>query len=393
MKITEPNYYKEFQCTAQDCSYHCCQQWRIGVEEEVVQRWKKTAIPEVMRCDGAVLFDCVKEDDGYYICHRENGVCPFIDEVGLCNVIKTYSDQMTPRACQQFPREIHQFADAQERSLSVGCPVALDLLLAQETFQLDRYEKNSDTIEAYEGLSKAELDSETHREMLEVLRDWYLSIVQSSNCSVSVALRVLFYLSLHIYDTENELGCDFDIDMLNALQDQTDVGEMITYMENLEKNRKYNEVCQERNELFLDIVGNYYQQGMYVEFLEPLIRMAQQWEKLEQNVTSASIFEYEKWLQLLVCQELSGVVVANEQQTMYDVIVKLQWLALEYATLVHWLYLLQCKSGTNPEPKEVKEAIMVLSRIMGYTEEDLFEYMEEAFEEPIWPFGYLNLIV
>ena len=402
MKITEPEYYKEFQCTADACSYHCCQQWRIGVEEEVVDRWKSTSMPEGMKTDGNVLADCLNEEqDGFCICHRENGVCPFIDEVGLCNVIKTYSDQMTPQACQQFPREFHRFEDAEERSLSPGCPVALDLLLNQETFRLSRYECDDSADQTYatsggsdhntyaQRVVMKDCDSEVHRELLEVLRNWYLDIVQESDCDVDIALRILFYLSVQVYDKENELDCDFDVAMLKELQRKMDIKELIAQMECLKEEREMREVYQERKELFFDIVGNYYQQEMYVEFLQPLMEVVERWNVDAENMDCEIYFE--KWMKLLVCQELSGVVVANQQQTMYDVIIKLQWLVLEYATLQHWMCLLQARGEL--EPPKAQEAIVILSRIMGYTEEDIFEYMEEAFEEAIWPFGYLNLIV
>ena len=41
----------------------------------------------------------------------------------------------------------------------------------------------------------------------------------------------------------------------------------------------------------------------------------------------------------------------------------------------------------------VRNDIVVVSRIMGYDQEDIYEYLEKSFKNLIWEWGYMALIV
>ncbi|MBQ5675667.1 MAG: flagellin lysine-N-methylase, partial [Lachnospiraceae bacterium] len=43
--------------------------------------------------------------------------------------------------------------------------------------------------------------------------------------------------------------------------------------------------------------------------------------------------------------------------------------------------------------EEIRDCIVVACRMMGYDEEDVEEYLLNSFEELIWEWGYLALIV
>ena len=38
MKLYQPDYYEQFQCTASKCPTTCCMQWRIAVDDETFFR-------------------------------------------------------------------------------------------------------------------------------------------------------------------------------------------------------------------------------------------------------------------------------------------------------------------------------------------------------------------
>ena len=40
-----------------------------------------------------------------------------------------------------------------------------------------------------------------------------------------------------------------------------------------------------------------------------------------------------------------------------------------------------------------RDYIVIICRMMGYDEEDIYEYLENSFEELIWDWGYLALVV
>ena len=44
----QPDYYKEFTCIADQCSFTCCREWKIGVDDVTFKKWKYTCIPDGM---------------------------------------------------------------------------------------------------------------------------------------------------------------------------------------------------------------------------------------------------------------------------------------------------------------------------------------------------------
>ena len=44
----QPDYYKEFTCIADQCSFTCCREWKIGVDDVTFKKWKHTCIPDGM---------------------------------------------------------------------------------------------------------------------------------------------------------------------------------------------------------------------------------------------------------------------------------------------------------------------------------------------------------
>ena len=41
----------------------------------------------------------------------------------------------------------------------------------------------------------------------------------------------------------------------------------------------------------------------------------------------------------------------------------------------------------------LRDAIVVLTRMTGYEEEDIREYLENSFESPVWEWGYFALVL
>ena len=41
MERIKPNYYDRFTCIADKCTFTCCQEWKIAVDNETNRKWKK----------------------------------------------------------------------------------------------------------------------------------------------------------------------------------------------------------------------------------------------------------------------------------------------------------------------------------------------------------------
>ena len=44
----KPDYYEDFTCIADRCSFTCCREWKIGVDEDTFVKWKHTLTPDGM---------------------------------------------------------------------------------------------------------------------------------------------------------------------------------------------------------------------------------------------------------------------------------------------------------------------------------------------------------
>ena len=59
----QPDYYKEFTCIADQCSFTCCREWKIGVDDVTFKKWKHTCIPDGMYEESLIrqnVADCSK---------------------------------------------------------------------------------------------------------------------------------------------------------------------------------------------------------------------------------------------------------------------------------------------------------------------------------------------
>lgn len=45
MKRIRPDFYNEFHCIADSCTITCCQEWKIAVDPDTNQKWKKVSAP------------------------------------------------------------------------------------------------------------------------------------------------------------------------------------------------------------------------------------------------------------------------------------------------------------------------------------------------------------
>ena len=146
--------------------------------------------------------------------------------------------------------------------------------------------------------------------------------------------------------------------------------------------------------LFLDISEVYRRQNIYGKFLKPLAKEA---EGLDCGKTERwSVFrqEMKKWqkhLRILFAEEISSALVTTGTEQVLDMVVKLEWMAMEYAVLWQVLFLQQLQGEITYE--KMKESVCVIFRMMGYADEDIWEYMENCFDSVVWPWEYYSMLV
>jgi len=374
MSISEikPSYYDEFRCVADKCSFTCCKDWKISVDENTKKKWKKL--------DASLIEHVISDNEMDKIQLEENGNCPFLLENGLCTIVCKYGEEAISHTCHTFPRERHVFKNKIEYVFTMGCPEALRLLWNRDKFEAVSIQTGN----------KGDVWDTTKEDLFDI-RDRYVELVQNEEYSVKETLLMCFFMELAYYQKwDNEGQCDeaFLYELKNAVNNGAP-DEFDNFME--------------QNELFLDIAENYRKKRIYTGTIEPLVEAAEEIEGSEDDddfidgiLNEKEEFEavwnsYEKKIRLLIAEEMfSTLILPNASH--YTMTFKLQWIGLFYAVLKQMLFLQWKKNGSLNE-KDLYDITTVLIRMTGYSEDDIEEYLENSFEDVIWEWGYMALIL
>ena len=381
MKLVKPDYYDEFRCIAKDCPFTCCQDWKIEVDKDTRKKWCSLRVPKEMNSDSKILNDFVKEVENVgEIKLLDNGKCPFLDENKLCHIVKTYGESAISHACHTFPREVHEFENRTELSLTMGCPAALDLLFSRDEFTWIECD-----------------DSKGHENTLYYkMRTAFCNLMQSHDYTIEEALKMIFFIMLN-WDEKEQNGKEIGPEDIADVFTPDFLEQLRTAVDHVKQDATDN--FMEQNELFLDLAENYRKKNIYTKVLEPLAKRAESYEN-DSNVARAlanrSEFEkvlslYDKELRLLITEELFSTLVLPETN-LYTMLLKIQWLAMTYAVIKQCLFLFWDENDSLTID-EMKQIVMVIIRMTGYTEADIEEYLDNSFEEIIWDWGYMALIV
>ena len=348
-----------------------------------------------------------KKDGSRVIGLNKEKNCPFLNGKKLCRLVLTYGDEILSQTCQLFPREIHTFnEDVTEYALMPSCPAVIDLLRKREHISFS-----------------GEMDTSAYRELAPLvnLRAFLMKLMEDGAHTPEHNLMKIFYVLLDLYErVEDEQAKDGCMEN-KQVKDLTDMAKMYPggfllelseTIDGIEQTLQYS--IEERNELFLDLAENYRREGLYEKYLEPVAQLAEQLS--EQGIDEEVVKEWREFeVQFLKYQPLMRRFLLTElyadslkpEGNLEEMVVQVQWIAMEYATIrhavfLHWLLSqgegsfceegisTSCRRGISYE--DVRDYMVVVSRMTGYEEDDIYEYLENSFEHIIWDWGYFALI-
>ena len=131
IKTLEPKFYTEFKCIGDECPDHCCHSWGVTVNKQAYKKLRKHKDPVVksLATEHFQLLDDAVESKWAVIQMDSNGLCPALDETGLCELQKRCGHKKLPHTCQEYPRLARFFGDRVEMSLVMSCPSAAENIL------------------------------------------------------------------------------------------------------------------------------------------------------------------------------------------------------------------------------------------------------------------------
>lgn len=438
--IIEPDFYKDFHCIGGQCSFTCCKEWKIAVDQETKKRWRKLSVPETVlesgrvpkhacrsSLDKAQLSQFVmKKDGGEIIELLSNMRCPFLEDTELCRLVLDYGEECLSETCHVFPRETHEFADRTERTLVSCCPEIVDRLYALKELHFTKlpYQDRAFLLEGTDKLFQ--------------IRNIMMYWLQDASVSNEVNLKRCLFMLLDLLEKEQKMRA---IDPGECLK-EADVEKLTEMILAMPKDAQTS--IEEQNALFLDITENYRKEGRYQGLLNPLYGMAEQLSREFQEADAARmdvvcalhaevVAAYAPLLRnYLVAEAFATLLIPGCM--LRDMVLQLEWMIMEYVLIVHAMVLeILCEKDAEDVPgtanskedagdampssesqgafdgrtyaavaetvnaplayPKARELLILIARMTGYDGDEIEEYLCDSFENPVWPWGYADYLL
>lgn len=189
----QPEYIKQFRCDGQKCNAKCCRKWNIPIDSATYQKYLRLKPKsEAKRILESITFK--REYNSHFIKHDEHGHCPLLTSECLCSIQLKHGEGFLSDTCASYPRVAHCLVDYYERSLTMTCPLAAELiLLSTEPMAFEQVELD-EMQHAANGTPSTFLIPREWIRQLFTIQYAAISILQSRNLSLDGRLIVLgFY--------------------------------------------------------------------------------------------------------------------------------------------------------------------------------------------------------
>lgn len=373
MRRVRPDYYKKFQCIADKCTITCCQEWKIGVDNETNRKWKKLLPPDtVVDKKKNLSAYTVKKDGMRVIALDEKHRCPFLNEEKLCRLLCTYTDRVLSDTCTQFPREVHRFSTHEEETLMPCCPAVIDIWKDAKEIVFPKVDRE-------------------YKNHLFVIREHMMELLEDSTQRLEDQLKQGFYILLELNKQDS-----LTMQLINEYFSGESVAQLREAIAQIPMDEL--DSMDECNELLQDLAVNYQKEGLYKKYLDPILLQAKQLSETYAADTMCEdlqLFEkqFRQWQPLLrkflLNEFYSDLLVPDGN--LESMIVSMQWIGMEYAVIRHSVFLkwMERKQFTY---EELRDYMVVITRMTGYEQEDIVEYLKNSFESLVWDWGYFALV-
>jgi lysine-N-methylase len=371
--ILKTTNYDKFKCTADKCKFTCCEGWDVSVDADTYNKWEKGKCSEILK---NIKVKKSGDSVSYSIAKENHETCPFLDMKGLCEIVKSRGEDYISSTCHTFPRIENKFEDRREFSLSCACPEVVEIISGSS--------------------EKINILSENHKttknELLELkVRDKLVNIVQQDNFLLEEKLLVCFQMLLNILEDE-ELSEEGLEEELEKYEDSKYIQEVIGMCKEMDSD--INESVEEINYLLLDIIKNYKE----VSSFEPLLKAISDFgenEKVERLSVKwqeyKNLFEqHDKFVENWIVSDIISSCISDDIE---ELTISFELIILEYLMVRYAVFLKYCiNKNREIELKDIKDYIVVFSRIIGNNTEAVTEFLREGFEDPVLEIGYLCFI-
>lgn len=136
-------YYDQFRCKCGECRNCCCGGWNIAVSMEEYFRLIGMDCSELLHRRLETAFrepEFISPEHYRVISPNWTGVCPMLDEDGLCMLQKECGEDMLPEVCRLYPRSQKKAENLYRACCSNSCEKVVEMLMDAERMELMYHE-------------------------------------------------------------------------------------------------------------------------------------------------------------------------------------------------------------------------------------------------------------
>lgn len=363
--------YNEFKCIADKCKFTCCSGWDINIDNNTYGKWNK----EKSKC--TYILEKIRVIDSEYIIvdKKTKDSCPFLDEKGLCNIVKENGDEYLSLTCQGFPRIENVFEEIRELTLSCSCPEVIDII-----------EKSKDEVKLIISNKTNEVDLPIEIK----IRDTIIKIIKEKDLSIEGKILIAYKMILNILN-EEEIT---EESVLNELENYNN----IFLEEILMNNNDYNKSFRSINNLFLDMIENYKNVPVLKDSLNDISSIAMKIYKGQVNPNEL----IEKWNEFinlfdkeykLIEKCIMAKILANcINEDIEEIAIGLELIILEYILMRYSVFLKFLLGKGKKLVQDIKDYIVVFSRVIGNNSDAVIEFIEDQYGDILCTSEYLQKI-
>ena len=126
-----PDFYPAFRCRAAECLHSCCRGWEIDVDEASAEYYRQLSGPLGDALREALFADA----EGWHFRLDGEERCPFLQEDGLCRLIRELGEQALCDICALHPRFFQELGEDELWGLGLSCEAVTALLLEQDALR------------------------------------------------------------------------------------------------------------------------------------------------------------------------------------------------------------------------------------------------------------------
>ncbi len=240
----QPEYVSRFKCDGSKCSARCCKGWTIEIDAATYKKYSRIKPKEkakeilshfkfdpkknlyVVRLDQTFSFENLDGEQKVFSINPDKKFsCPFLTEKKLCGLQLEYGEEFLSQTCATYPRITYNFGKFFERSLTLSCPVAAEIILFSEEPLAFEFVEVLEKIHGKHGRIRI-LKLPTNEDAAELIREaqvTMISILQARKFSLDQRLIVLgFFLDKlgEILPVKDEAARDNLLDLIAAYRSE-----------------------------------------------------------------------------------------------------------------------------------------------------------------------------